>query len=74
VKLSETTCKRFFKDLKSRGLIGSNVKLGIMNGLLGLERVFIEKFPEAAVQRCQVHAAHNVLAKVPKKIEERNSR
>ena len=68
-KESGATWREFFKDLKFRGLNGSNVKLGIMDGLVGLERVFIEEFPEAAVQRCQVHVARNVLAKVPKKLK-----
>lgn len=40
-----------------------------MDGLARLERVFIEEFPEATVQRCQVHVARNVLAKVPKKLK-----
>ncbi len=40
-----------------------------MDGLPGLEKVFGEEFPKAKVQRCQVHAARNVLAKVPKKLK-----
>jgi len=43
--------------------------LGIMDGLPGLEKVFKEEFPKAKVQRCQVHVARNVLAKVPKKLK-----
>ena len=35
----------------------------------GLERVFKEEFPNAKVQRCQVHVARNVLAKVPRKLK-----
>lgn len=66
-KESSATWREFFKDLKSRGLNGSAIKLGIMDGLPGLEKVFMEEFPNARVQRCQVHAARNVLAKVPKK-------
>lgn len=38
-----------------------------MDGLPVLERIFIEEFPKAKAQRCQVHVARNVLAKVPKK-------
>jgi putative transposase len=38
-----------------------------MDGLPGLEKVFKEEFPKAKVQRCQVHVARNVLAKVPRK-------
>jgi putative transposase len=66
-KESSTTWREFFKDLKSRGLNGSTVTLGVMDGLAGLEKVFVEEFPNAKVQRCQVHVARNVLAKVPKK-------
>ena len=40
-----------------------------MDGLSGLEKVFEEEFPNANVQRCQVHVARNVLAKVPHKIK-----
>jgi len=43
--------------------------LGVMDGLPGLEKVFKEEFPKAKVQRCQVHVARNVLAKVPKKLK-----
>ena len=39
------------------------------NGLPGLERVFEEEFPEAKIQRCQVHVSRNVLAKVPRKLK-----
>ncbi len=66
-KESATNWREFFRDLKSRGLDGSAVRLGIMDGLSGLEKVFEEEFPNAKVQRCQVHVARNVLAKVPHK-------
>ena len=68
-KESAPTWREFFKDLKKRGLSGSNVVLGIMDGLPGLEKVFKEEFPNAKVQRCQVHVARNVLAKVPRKLK-----
>jgi len=68
-KESSTTWREFFKDLKSRGLNPEKVRLGIMDGLPGLERVFMEEFPKAKVQRCQVHVARNVLAKVPRKVK-----
>jgi len=68
-KESAPTWREFFKDLKSRGLDGSKVVLGIMDGLPGLEKVFKEEFSKAKVQRCQVHVARNVLAKVPKKLK-----
>jgi putative transposase len=68
-KESASCWRELFKDLKRRGLNGSNITLGIMDGLSGLERVFTEEFPNAKVQRCQVHVARNVLAKVPRKLK-----
>jgi putative transposase len=68
-KESATTWREFFKDLKKRGLDSSKVILGIMDGLSGLEKVFKEEFTNAKVQRCQVHVARNVVAKVPKKFK-----
>jgi len=68
-KESAPTWREFFKDLKGRGLSSSKMVLGIMDGLPGLEKVFREEFPKAKVQRCQVHVACNVLAKVPKKLK-----
>ena len=44
-----------------------------MDGLPGLETVFKEEFSKAKVQRCQVHLAANVLAKVPEKVEKGGS-
>ena len=66
-KESATSWREFFKDLKRRGLNGSAVTLGIMDRLTSLERVFRKEFPNAPVQRCQIHVARNVLAKVPRK-------
>ena len=68
-KESAPTWRELFKDLKSRNLDSSKVVLGIMDGLPGLEKVFTEEFPNSKTQRCQVHVARNVLAKVPKKIK-----
>ena len=69
-KESASSWREFFKDLKVRGLDSRKVTLGIMDGLSGLETVFEEEFPKAKVQRCQVHVARNVLAKVPKKLKQ----
>jgi len=66
-KESASCWREFIRDLKGRGLDGSKVKLGIMDGLAGLEKVFQEEFSGAKTQRCQVHVARNVLAKVTKK-------
>jgi len=68
-KESAPTWREFLKDLKKRGLDGSSMVLGIMDGLPGLEKVFKEEFPKAKVQRCQVHVSRNVLAKVPRKLK-----
>ena len=69
-KESAGNWREFFKDLKSRGLNAHSVVLGIMDGLPGLEKVFAEEFPNAKTQRCQVHVAKNVLAKVPRKLKQ----
>ncbi len=69
-KESASTWREFFKDLKKRGLDGSKVRLGIMDGLTGLEKVFKEEFPHAKIQRCQVHVARNVIAKVSRNLKQ----
>ena len=70
-KESAPTWREFLKDLKKRGLDSTRVILGIMDGLPGLEKVFKEEFSKAKVQRCQVHVARNVLAKVPRKLKKK---
>jgi putative transposase len=69
-KESASSWRELFKDLKSRGLDREKVTLGVMDGLTGLEAVFKEQFPKATIQRCQVHVARNVLAKVPRKLKQ----
>ena len=66
-KESCSTWREFFKDLKKRGLKSKNIKLGIMDGLVGLEKIFKEEFRESKIQRCQIHVTRNVLVKVPRK-------
>jgi putative transposase len=56
--------------MKVRGLDPAGVELGIMDGLSGLEHVLAEEFPQAKIQRCQVHVSRNVIAKVPQKRKE----
>ena len=68
-KESASNWREFFRDLKNRGLRSCDVRLGIMDGLPGLEKVFKEEFSKAHIQRCQVHLARNVLAKVPRKFK-----
>lgn len=69
-KESSSNWRELFKDLKIRGLDKNKVKLGIMDGLSGLELVFKDEFPQADIQRCQVHVQRNILCKVPKKLKE----
>lgn len=69
-KESASNWRELFSDLKRRGLDSQKVILGVMDGLSGLEKVFREEFPRAKVQRCQVHVARNVLAKVPRKLKQ----
>ncbi len=66
-KESASNWREFFKDLKRRGLDGSDVVLGIMDGLTALEKVFKEEFPHSKTQRCIVHVKRNILAKVARK-------
>ena len=63
-KDAASTWREVFKDLKRRGLNPGRVELGIMDGLPGLMSVFRDEFPNAKVQRCQVHVARNVISKV----------
>jgi putative transposase len=69
-KESAPTWRELFKDLKRRGLDPTKVTLGVMDGLPGLEKVFKEEFRKSRVQRCQIHVARNVLAKVPRKLKQ----
>lgn len=70
-KESATTWRELFGDLKKRGLQKDKIKLGIMDGLPGLESVFKDEFSDASVQRCQVHLASNVLTKTPHNIRKK---
>ncbi len=61
-----TVCwKSFFEDMKSRGL--AEPLLAVIDGNSGLRRAVRESFPEAWVQRCQVHRMRNILCKLPEK-------
>jgi len=69
-KESSRTWDVFLGELVHRGLDPSAVQLGLMDGLPGLEGIFRKKFPKARVQRCQIHKSRNVLAKVPRRLQE----
>ena len=60
-----------FADLKERGLNPSTVKLGIMDGLPGLENAFREAFTSAKTARCWIHKNRNVMPRVPHRYQER---
>jgi transposase-like protein len=59
-----------FAELKRRGLDAAAVRIGLMDGLSGLERLFADEFPNAVAARCWVHAMKNALAKTPARIRE----
>jgi putative transposase len=59
-----------FRDLKRRGLDPSHVRVGIMDGLPGLERLFKEEFCEAVTARCWAHAMRNACAKAPERLRD----
>jgi putative transposase len=54
-----------FRSLKQRG--ATEVLLGVMDGLPGLEDAFNKVFSKADVQRCVVHKVRNTIRKVRKK-------
>lgn len=58
-----------FQELKKRGLDASYVKVGIMDGLPGLEDLFKEEFSNSVTARCWRHALQNIMNKVPKRFE-----
>lgn len=62
--------KSVFRSLKERGLDGQFVKLGLMDGLPGLENLFQNEFSNSKTQRCWFHALQNILAKAPKRLVE----
>ena len=59
-----------FNGLIERGLDSSAVRLGIMDGLPGLESLFKKTFLNAKTQRCWVHSLKNALAKMPERLRE----
>ncbi len=59
-----------FTELRNRGLDMSAVRIGVMDGLPGLEKLFVETFPNAVTARCWVHALRNACAKAPQRFRE----
>jgi putative transposase len=62
--------KEVFNDLEKRGLKTSSVRIGVMDGLPGLESAFREHFVNAVTGRCWVHSLRNAIAKVPERLRE----
>ena len=62
--------KAVFSTLKSRGLASTDVRLGIMDGLPGLERLFVTEFPNSKTQRCWVHSKRNAVEKCPARLKD----
>jgi putative transposase len=57
-----------FSELKRRGLDAQAVRVGLMDGLPGLETAFQSAFPKAVTARCWVHALKNAVAKAPARL------
>jgi putative transposase len=47
-----------------------SVRVGVMDGLPGLERLFGETFPNAQTARCWVHALRNAMNKTPARLRD----
>jgi putative transposase len=60
--------REVFKDLSRRGLKTESVRIGIMDGLPGLEKAFRESYSNSVTGRCWVHALRNAMAKVPERL------
>ena len=54
-----------FNEVIKRGLKTEHVRIGIMDGLPGLESLFCKMFPKAVTARCWVHSLKNAVAKSP---------
>lgn len=64
------TWRAAFRELKRRGLDGAAVRVGVMDGLPGLEKLFRTEFPNAKTARCWIHALKNAKAKAPSRLRE----
>lgn len=59
-----TTCwETFLEDMKRRGL--KSPLMTILDGNAGCRKALKGKFPDALVQRCQVHKMRNIITKLP---------
>ena len=62
--------KSVFDSLIKRGLDPRKVRIGIMDGLPGLEKAFRETFTEAVTARCWVHSMRNAMNKCPARLRD----
>ncbi len=62
--------REVFKDLQRRGLQSEKVRIGLMDGLPGLETAFKETFQNGVTGRCWVHSLRNAMAKTPERLRE----
>lgn len=69
-KDSAAVWRTVFQDLKTRGLQSEAVKIGVMDGLPGLENAFRDAFENAVTGRCWRHATENIMNRVPKRLSE----
>ena len=59
-----------FSELTRRGLNSEAVRIGIMDGLPGLETLFQQTFSNSVTARCWVHSLRNACAKTPERFRE----
>ena len=64
---SQTAWETLLNGLYRRGLLGTNLKLLVMDGAAGLRAAAELVYPEAKIQRCWVHKLRNVAKVCPKK-------
>lgn len=69
-KENKASWEAVFSSLVERGLDVNAVRIGIMDGLPGLEDAFQARFPKAVTARCWVHAMKNAVNKCPERLVE----
>ncbi len=67
-KDSASCWQTVFESLRDRGLRMDKVRIGIMDGLPGLESAFKKYFSQAVTARCWVHASKNALNRCPARL------
>lgn len=67
-KESTESWEAVFTSLKHRGLDPKGIRIGIMDGLPGLEKCFKDAFLSAVTARCWVHVMRNAMAKAPLRV------